>query len=247
MKTISVSIIGFAMLALFASPLLSQPAINASPDEIVAFLTSLRHGLRDLDPASQTLVDRIRSNPDRFVNAISSAAKLPTSLNDLPEQDALRRNGGALGLAKLLPVEQGVPIARDMYLQATKLVRECETNIAKTERCPVEVKQFLTLLRGSALDVVGSFRDPCLIPNVLDSIRDEGKGTDVIMLRYLLEVAPLQPDIRPKLDEFYNEKNSWLHKHPQLLAVLEAIDKAEAERRIERPNKRKKTEDKGDE
>ncbi len=51
------------------------------------------------------------------------------------------------------------------------------------------------------------------------------------MLRYLEEVAPLRPDIHPRLEEMYKSPTSPLRNHPQLLRVLEAIEKAEGEKK----------------
>ena len=53
------------------------------------------------------------------------------------------------------------------------------------------------------------------------------------MLSYLEKVAPLRPDIRPKLEETYKSPDSPLRNHPQLLRVLEAMDKAAAEQKKE--------------
>lgn len=60
--------------------------------------------------------------------------------------------------------------------------------------------------------------------------REYMSGADAVMFRYLEKVAPLRPDIRPKLEEMYNSSDSPLRNHPQLLRVIEAIDRAEAEK-----------------
>ena len=66
---------------------------------------------------------------------------------------------------------------------------------------------------------------------MLRTPRSRAYGDKVYVPRTPSQVAPLRPDIRAKLEEMYNSPISPLRNHPQLLRVLEAVDRAEAEKK----------------
>lgn len=88
----------------------------------------------------------------------------------------------------------------------------------------------LDRLCGMALKMLTEFEDSEAIDEVVVRLGKAKIALQTDMFRYLEKVAPLRPDIRSKLEEMHDSPDSPLRNHPQLLRVLEAIDRAEADK-----------------
>jgi hypothetical protein len=234
-----------AALAMGLGHLEAQTPTTQSPEKVVDTLLKSRHGLRDLSPDKQDLLEDLRSHPAFYKGAVSDAMQLPSNNQELPSHEDLRRVGGALGLAKQLGAEHGSDSVRKLFDETSTLwQRVKDERTTQTNESMHKRNELLRALRANALDVLSDFDDVSAVPYVLTRVMEEDIATVTVMLRYLEKVAPLRPDVRPRLEAMYNSPDSPLRNHPQLLRVLEAMDKAKKERGSERRNNREGAEEK---
>lgn len=212
---------------------------SRTPDEVFDSLVSFQHGLaeRMMDEETRALLRGVVENPIVYVQVISNAMKFRS---EVPMDDySYRRAGTAIGLARKtdradLFSQSVLPLIEQLTKRIEHLREIVKPKIAvENEKVRGEYQRVL-VLRSSALKLVSDWGDPGAAQLCIEWLIEEREymsGADIVMLRYLQEVAPLRPDIRTKLEAMYNSKTSLLRKHPQLLRVLEAIDKAEAEKK----------------
>lgn len=215
-----------------------------SPDELIEYFSSLRHGLieRTMGEEAKAWLHDIIDHPELYAEAISKPLKV-----NLTHQSAPRRIGTALELARRSGRHDlfGAHV-RELLPRLTGELHRARVRM-KTQTPIVDENlwrdyQHILGLRNAVIDVLGDYGDSTAVETCLQGLTEEREymsGADVVMFRYLEKVAPLRPDIRPKLEEMYNSPESPLRNNPQLLRVLEAIDKAAAERRMERPREKK--------
>lgn len=218
-----------------------------TPQEVFDRFVSFRHGLveRVMDADTKALLHQVIEHPTVYADVIANAMEI--GRNSPVDDKTYKRVGIAIGLAR----RTGRP---DLFAQPVNRLIEQTAVQVKEYRLKIEPKmpiedevlrseyQHVLALRSSAIDVLGSFVHGDAIGLCIESLSEEREymsGADVIMLRYLERVAPLRPDIRPKLEEMCNSSDSPLKNNPQLLRVLQAMDKAAAERRIEQPREKK--------
>jgi len=233
-------------LAGYLHPLQAQALLESSPQAVVNILLNRRHGLRDLSPDEQVLLEHLRGHPALYRDAVGDVMKLSND-GRIPSYDELARIGGALGLAKQLGTEQGAGLVQTLYDEASNLwFRVRGGHSQQGDDATHRRNDLIRALRANALDVLGNFVDISRLSDVLRRISEEDIATQTVMFRYLEKVAPVISERRPALEDMYKSPDSPLRNNPQLLGVLEAMDKAESERRIERPSNRKKNEDNED-
>lgn len=120
----------------------------------------------------------------------------------------------------------------DELTRSLEILRSTLKN--KTHKSHLSTQQALqnvARLRDQTLKALSEFSDPYAIVKCVENLKLERNFmTEFVMLSYLEKVAPLRPDIRPKLEEMYNSPTSPLRNHPHLLRVLKAMDKVAAEK-----------------
>lgn len=215
---------------------IAQEQNQRTPEQVIAYLSSLRHGLveRSMDEETKALLDDVVNNPKVYSNAISEAMQLRPNVL-LGDQD-YRQVGTALGLAKKIGSTFFAHQVRRFIEDATERLGNLRAKVkpqsAVNDKELQQEHDRVVSLRSSALDILGEFGDPGAVDLCMEKVLEEYehmRGADVVMLRYLEKVALLRPDIRPKLEEIYNLSTSPLRNNPQLLRVLDAMDKAAAE------------------
>jgi len=226
---------------------------------VIAYLTasSRTHGLveRYLDDATKRLVEDVMQRPAHYVNAVKDSLGLPSGSDVATWEREGRRLGNTMYLIQLMGPQQAGGMARDFFDRVTSEIATHEGGDRVDDRpngldaLTASVRVLLDLQKGS-LGVLAEFRDPHAVDYCVRTVERERRymrGTWVEMLNYLELVGPFQPDIRPRLEDMYNSPDSPLRNHPQLLRVLQAMDKNKADRRIEDRNTRKKGDESGDE
>jgi hypothetical protein len=227
---------------------------HPGPEDVIAQLISLRHGGAEhmMPPEINELRGEVKENPRVYAPAIAKYLVLPPDgAPSLPRDDA-RTLFSALALARLIGPDQGGPIIRTFHDVVAAHLSKCrrtdsKDGLANNDHQRPQNCTYLILLRDGTLEALAEFADPYAVETCVSMIEAERKHmTEISSLRYLEKVAPLRPDIRPKLEEMYDSPDSPLRNHPQLLRVLEAIDKAEAERQTKRPQDNEKEREEGD-
>lgn len=146
------------------------------------------------------------------------------------------RHARAIGLLGMISGDLARAALVEHYRRLTSRLRSVEQAHGVREhrnRNPTRTVRVLLSFRRSTLVEVGGVGAVELVDEVMTEIQVADGATRVVMLSYLEKVAPLRPDIRPKLEETYKSPDSPLRNHPQLLRVLEAMDKAAAEQKKE--------------
>lgn len=240
---------------LVPTALLGGATVQPFPDEddpraVIMFLTrgSRPHGLveRFLDKDTKRLLRKVRDEPSAYMDVLTEFLTLPEQIDESLDVSRLE---GTLGLLGAIGQRHG---GRDVGKAARRAVQDFFDQVAselamrspgdptedarqKQELMRSLVRALSGLQRGN-LRVLAGFNDPYAVDYCVNTIEEERKymrGTWVVMLRYLEKVAPLRPDSRPKLEAMYNSPDSPLRNHPQLLRVLDAMDKAAAEQKKE--------------
>lgn len=77
-----------------------DPLQQLTPEAAVEHLISLRHGLSFLDDENQALLDRVRNNPDRYANALTTVLSKKLDEQMLVSLEKVHRLARAIDLAR---------------------------------------------------------------------------------------------------------------------------------------------------
>ncbi len=239
LKRMFASVFSFIFVLPISSATGGQPASTAaasSPEKVVSRLLSLRHGLlrRTMDNETEALLDAVLANPAPYADAIAVALDLPEDEARIGTTAGLHRVSCAITLAKMIGHEHAAPMVHRFFDKVSNRVVQYRSH-AEDSDARKQVYRNILLLQNWTLDALGEFGDRYAIDECVKTVGsiETEKGdlaSQVVMLRYLEKVAPLRPDIRPKLAEMYQSRASRLRNNPQLQRVLEAIDRAEADK-----------------
>lgn len=207
-----------------------------TPEAAVEHLIALRHGLSFLDDENQALLDRVTKAPERHASALAIVLAKRLEEQMLTSLDEVHRLSRAIDLARQIGQPHTRESLHEFFHEATRSLASLRSAPHKNPRqAHSSVQRRLhnaALLRDQTLKVLSEFNDPYAVDICVESLETERNlMMEFVMLGYLVKVAPLRPDIRAKLEEMYNSPISPLRNHPQLLRVLEAVDRAEAEKK----------------
>ncbi len=247
LKKVALGILpALAILLTTAVSLAGPSPVERDPDEVIAFLSSLRHGLveRVMDPDTKTVLQHVVDNPTIYANAITDAMQLPVDDSALSTNETYKRIGTGLGLAERIGPDHLGGAVRRLVDEATERVRRyrgtMKPGFPLKDETARKAYMNVLLLRDGAIETLGKFDDPhaaALCAEDLD-IELNYHGAYGVMFRYLEKVAPLRPEIKTKLKQMYDDPASSLHNHRQHLRVIDAIDRAEADKAVSK-NERK--------
>ncbi len=222
------------------------PISDTEANRIIDSLLSLPHGTKFAAPKDRDLVLVLVEHPEVFLPLLSARVETlgPASSEPL-EPGRIVRSLGVLGLVTQFGPGKSSRLVNATLRAGFRRADEIRTSSETPDhdRDPPRnaiLLSNLDLLCGVTLDMLAEFDNSEAIDEVVEKLGEAEIGLQTVMLRYLEKVAPLRPDIRPKLVEMYQSATSRLRNHPQLLRVLEAIDKAEGGATNETP--RAKTE-----
>jgi len=242
---------------LVLTALLSGATVQPFPDEddpkaVIVFLTrgSRPHGLveRFLNKDTKRLLSKVRDEPSAYMNVLTEFLTLPEQIDESLDVTRLEGTLGLLG--SIGRRHRGTDVGkaarkavRDFFDQVASELEVLDLkmqspndpteNAGENQELTRSLVRALSGLQRGNLRILGRFNDPYAVDHCVKTVEQERKymrGTWVVMLRYLEKVAPLRPDIRPKLEKMYDDPGSSLHNNPQLLRVLKAIDRAEADK-----------------
>ncbi len=218
-------------------------AVGVGQDQIALQIESFLsnpHGLNRLSPQDYKAIEEIRRGFDKEHLAILNEAISICEGKAIHDIARVQRRSRALGLLGLI----GGDLARSTlikdYQRITTQVREIDRreSVGQFDTYPSNSIEILLHLRVHTLMQLTELGAVELVDEIMTDIPVADGPTRVVMIDYLEKVAPLRPDIRPKLVEMYQSPTSRLRNHPQLLRVLEAIDRAEADKAVSK-NERK--------
>ncbi len=202
------------------------PSPQDPPDAIVAHLLTHPHGLAWLSDEDQALLDAVKREPGRFVEAVTKALRLPDDDAALADADKHTRVERALVLARELGAENGRGPVRTLFTQASQLkTRHADTPDIRPEgdTTAFDAKRHVLGLRRLALDVLAAFKDDHFADAVLESVEREDLATQVVMLRYLEQAAAGKAGVHERLSRMVDDERSSLHRNPAAINALRAI------------------------
>ncbi len=237
---------GFALVVTaFADPCsaASQKHNSITQEEaqrVIEHVINLPHGTRFASSEDRELVKNMVGHPDVFLPLLAHELEvLKGDGNVVPDAGRIVRCARVLGLVAEFSSQCAAKLVRISLRHAFRLVDRLRSMTDHEEGAVGEARASLSALElfcGCALDRLADYGDDGVVEDVIVRLEGANIATQTAMLRYLEKVSPLRPDIRPKLEKMYHSPDSPLRNHPQLLRVLEAIDKAEAKRREMKPN-----------
>jgi hypothetical protein len=225
-KKIQLLMRNFVLICLLVTKLGILRADTQTPDKILEQLLAQEHQWGNEEV--KDLVEMIEQNPDPYMPALRIHLRLPAEIDDLASAERLHFLERVLGIVRIVG-PQGRLIAQSFFDQVSTQI-ELSSAVS---RKPETVRNLKQLQRG-ILKLMIHIKDDYAVDYCVRQVTSEQElASRNVMLEYLAVTATTRPDIRSKLEEMNNSPTSSLRNHPQLLRVLDAIDKAATEQKKE--------------
>lgn len=221
------SLILLVLLVLFGWWLNQRRENSVPPQAVVEHLISLPHGLQMMGAKDQSLLERIRKSPDRYMPIIREQVMLKPDLIRYVELDTQRRFSGSTELMFAIGGEEALNLATELQTQVHdylalewKSVRAFERGERKRI---APLAQYMLRVARSLFDGFRIVRSDKAVGAAIEMIRIADYATAMSALQYLLAVASGDPEVAQAAAKAASDPGSSLTGDPVATAMIKAL------------------------
>jgi len=206
----------FISLLLSAGILFSQISETEARKDIQALFSVSDYIYAALSEEYAALKQKLKNNPDPYIDVVEQDLYLPTDINVLCEEDSLGDYSGFIRLLFFLGTDQAKQILNQEYIKQTSLLKSlreqaeyAEKNMSYDEYEKIDFAHstLLHLQIYFIADALGYY-DRAYIQDCLNRIDSVNTSLQANMVQYFLAVAPEDPQVALKIRQMYTTPGS---------------------------------------